>query len=392
MLVGIVRFCKGTVEFTATGKFPERLLNLAAARGVALYRPRPVEGGFRAGIDASDYRRLRHLARRAGVRTRIEKKRGLPFILRRYRGRVGLFAGAALGALVLVILSQFLWSFRILGAENLSEQKIRDILAENGVTVGAYKGDLDVELIERRILRECDDITWLSINLFGCTADVEVREKAKKPEILSTAPCNVKAAADGVITKIKAREGYAKVSEGSGVRKGDLLVSGVNTTKQGGARFMHAEADIFADVYSERELKIPKQSLYYSVSENKFDRSRLSFLWWELPASLCFTRYDNAAVSVNEAAACVNDIVLPLAWKTETVCELTADDTPVDGDTAREIFRADELLYEAFARPDSRPVRRDLTVSEDSEGYSCQFDCVFNENIAETSEFSVTEE
>ena len=392
MLVGIVRWFRGYVSFTAKGRFPERLLNLAAVRGVNISKPRPVEGGVSGIMSVSDYRRVRPLARKARVRLRVTRRSGLPFILREYRGRLGLPVGAALGAVVIGVLSQFLWSYRVLGADSLSEQQIRSVLAENGVSVGAYLGGMDVEPIERRILRELDGITWVSVNIMGCTADVEVRQKARKPEIQSMEPCNIVASADGVITKLKVREGFAAVKEGSGVAEGELIVSGFNPTKQGGVRYMHADADIYADVISKRELKIPKHFNYYSLTENKTDRSRLRFLWFELPVSLSFGSYPYRALTVRDRSLVLNGTVLPVGTSVETSRELKLTDAVTDGETAREIFRGDELLYEAFSRPDSRPVSRSLTVSESGDGFTCEFDCVFNENIARTSDFSVTEE
>ena len=329
---------------------------------------------------------------RGRVRMRVTKRRGLPFAVRKYRGRLGLFVGAALGAVLIAVLSQFLWSYRILGADSMSEQQIRRVLAENGISVGTYLGNLDVEPIERHILRDLDGITWVSVNIMGCTADVEVRQKAQKPEIQSMEPCNIVASADGVITKLKVREGFAAVKEGSGVAKGELIVSGFNPTKQGGVRYMHADADIYADVISNRELKIPKQYDYYSLTENKIDRTRLRFLWFELPASLSFGSCLYRTVTVRDNSLVLNGTVLPVGTSVETSHELEQKHAATDKAAAREIFRNDELLYEAFSRPDSRPVSRSLTVSESKDGFSCEFNCVFNENIAETAEFSVTED
>ncbi|MBR0338237.1 MAG: sporulation protein YqfD, partial [Ruminococcus sp.] len=350
------------------------------------------EGGVSGIMSVSDYRRVRPLARKARVRMRVTKRRGLPFAVRKYRGRLGLFVGAALGAVLIAVLSQFLWSYRILGADSMSEQQIRRVLAENGISIGTYLDSLDVEPIERHILRDLDGITWVSVNIMGCTADVEVRQKAQKPEIQSMEPCNIVASADGVITKLKVREGFAAVKEGSGVAKGELIVSGFNPTKQGGVRYMHADADIYADVISERELKIPKQYDYYSITENKIDRMRLRFLWFELPASLSFGNCPYRAVTVRDNSLVLNGTVLPVGTSVETSHELEQKHAATDKAAAREIFRNDELLYEAFSRPDSRPVSRSLTVSESKDGFSCEFNCVFNENIAETAEFSVTED
>ncbi|MBQ1308421.1 MAG: sporulation protein YqfD, partial [Ruminococcus sp.] len=67
MLLNGIRFIKGTVRFRVSGKSPERLLNLAAQRGVLLWNAHPTAQGMEGETAARDYRRLRPLARQAGV-------------------------------------------------------------------------------------------------------------------------------------------------------------------------------------------------------------------------------------------------------------------------------------------------------------------------------------
>ena len=383
IVLSFLRFCRGYVTFTAKGRFPERLLNLAAGRGINLWNPQPVAGGITGAMSVSDYKRVRPLARRSKCVLRIEKKRGVPFFLRRCRGRAGIPVGAVLGALLIVFLSQFIWSLRIVGADNLSETKVRECLAENGISVGIYKGDIDVDKIERDTLMQLDDIRWLSVNLLGCTADIEVSEKAKKPDIMSLQPCNIKA--------VKARGGFAEVKEGSGVVKGDLLVSGVKMSKLDTPQFVHADAEVMADIYSERELKIPCRYSYISISENKTERSRLKLFHREFPVSLSFFGCENAAYSEREQTLCLDDTLLPLSVRTETEYALAESTVSLNTEQAQEIFRNAELLYEVFERPAGAVKQRRLTVSEEDGAYVCHFSCVFNENIAEPVEFSVTE-
>lgn len=393
MLVNFVRFLKGYVDFTAKGKFPERFMNITATRGILMWNAHPIEGGLAGSMSVSDYRKIRPIAKRARVRTKISRKRGIPFIVYKYKGRPGIAVGAALGIVMLIILSQFVWSFKIVGAEGISEQKIVDALAERGVKVGAYKGGFDVEEVERSMLLELDGLTWMSINLLGCSANVEVREKDKKPEIsIEPKPCNIKAAKDGVITKVNSRNGETEVKVGSGVAKGDLLVSGISLSKSGTVRYLHADADVFADVVTERELKLPKNFDYYSLSENKIDRKRLSILCTDLPFSLAFGSFENTAYTKYDEKLVLNDTILPLGFSTERANELISHNVTLDSKTAEKIFNNSELLYEVFERPDSKVLSRNLTVTESKDGFNCEIETVFNENIAQESEFSVTDD
>ena len=391
MLVSILRYIKGYVRFRATGNSPERLLNLAAARGIPLWEPQPTERGLSAFMSARDYRAIRPLTKRARVKTRVTDRRGLPFVLRKCRGRAGLFAGAVAGAILLIVLSQFLWSYEIVGANHVSEQAIRDVLAQNGVVQGVPKASLDVEQAERACLRRLDTLSWMSVNIQGCTACVEVREKDKKPEIQSLQPANIKASRDGVITDIRARQGFTQVQKGSGVVKGQLLVSGVNPTRQGGMRFVRADADIMADYTEEKSLELPRQFNYYSLSENKIDRKRLKCFWLELPVSLSFGRFDHTAYTFREDVLKIGGRTVPLSVRTETACELVDCSFSLSKAQAERVFLRHLLLTELFCQPKTQVIGRHVMVKETKGGYSCTAICTNCENIAQTSEFNVTE-
>lgn len=87
MLLKIIRFLRGSVDFTASGKFPERFMNITAKNGVNLWNPVPKKNAISASMYLSDYKKIRILARKSRVKTRITAKHGLPFIINRYNKR-----------------------------------------------------------------------------------------------------------------------------------------------------------------------------------------------------------------------------------------------------------------------------------------------------------------
>ena len=44
----LIRYCRGTVQFTVVGPYPERFLNLCSQGGVGLWATRRVENGITA--------------------------------------------------------------------------------------------------------------------------------------------------------------------------------------------------------------------------------------------------------------------------------------------------------------------------------------------------------
>ena len=391
MLLGIIRFIKGTVSFRAQGRSPERLLNLTAQRGVLLWNVRPSPQGLEGEMAARDYRRIRPLARKAAVRTTVLKKSGFPFLAAAYCGRAGLAVGAVLGAALLVFLSQFLWTIDVVGQEHVSEARLRTLLAESGVKTGALCRGVDAGQVKRDILLKVEDISWLSVNIVGCHANVEIKEKTRKPENDGDTPCNLKAKEDGVITKITVGEGVTEVKKGSGVAKGDLLVSGVSAAREGTVRYLHAEGEIMADVISEKEFKLPKEDDYISLTENKAERRQLGFLIFRFPCTLSFRFFASAARTEEADWLTADKTALPLGFVTETLHELKTERVTRDEANARAVFNRAALLEELFAKGEGRRVSKELTVAENDGAFTGRVRWVFNENIAESVDFSVEE-
>ena len=237
-----------------------------------------------------------------------------------------------------------------------------------------------------------DEIGWLSVNICGCNADVEVKEKIKKPELEEdTAPCNLKAKADGVITKVTAAQGMSQVKTGSGVKQGDLLVSGVGITKQNTVRYVRAKGEVMADVISDKELKLNKEYDYISLTENNSDRYQLSFLGFKAPCSLSFQNYPFSACTQKTEYLSFNGVALPLGIVTETAHELNETKASPDKSTAKSVFKKALMLYELFEKNSASVVEKDWSVKETEGEYLCRARYVFNENIAESVDFSVEE-
>ena len=392
MMVSVIRFFRGYVDFNAEGKFPERFLNITSRNGVSMWNARPVKQGLEGSMYISDYRKIRSTAKKSKVKTKIITKHGLPFFVARYKNRIGLPIGAVLGVILLLVLSNFIWSVKITGAESVSTTKIAEVLYESGVKTGGYKNNLDVQKICRDTMLNIEEIGWMSINITGNIASVEIKEKAEKPEIkVNTNPSNVKARCDGVITEIKTTRGTTKTLVGSGVAQGDLLVSGITETKMNTLQYVHADAEVYANVFSNKELQMHKNFVYYSVGENKTERLRASFLWTEFPCSLSFKTYENSVFSEKKENLTFNNEILPAGIKTETETELVKSEVVLDKKSAEKSFKNLMLLYEVFEKSESRIVSRKTNLKEENNGYFYEINYVFNENIAENVDFNVTE-
>ena len=139
MLQKIVSLLRGRLRVRAEGTFPERVLNICSARGIALSDP--VFSGSESlvfTVARRDWARTRAACADAGAAVRIERAEGAPFALGRLRRRRALAAGLMLCAALLALNACFIWDLRVEGNGDVSAEKILHVLAENGVRRGAF--------------------------------------------------------------------------------------------------------------------------------------------------------------------------------------------------------------------------------------------------------------
>ncbi len=192
-----------------------------------------------------------------------EEKRtllGLRALLRRYKGRIGLAVGA-LAALALIVTSSFfVWDINVTGTDKIPAKTIIDALEQHGVKLGAYIPSLDTEKIEQAMVLEVDGLSWITLNLRGTVAAVEVRERSDDAQEVDTqAPSNLIATFDGQIEALEVTGGVAAVKHGQIVKKGQLLVSGVIDSNALGYRLVRARGEVTARVTLTYDVEIPYQ-------------------------------------------------------------------------------------------------------------------------------------
>ena len=224
-----MNYLRGTVTLTAQGLFPERLLNLCAQEGVPCWG---VEWADSRTLRLTTFRQklpqLRRLAQRAGCEIAVEGRRGLPDFLGRFRRRYAFLMGLALSLLAVCVLSRFVLTIDVTGNETVSTARILSQLRQEGVRPGVYGPGLDRKAIAQRALGELEELSWMSINLYGTRLEVVVREAVPSPEMVDDEGYyDVVARADGIITQVEPLAGEAAVQEGDTVAQGEVLISGL---------------------------------------------------------------------------------------------------------------------------------------------------------------------
>lgn len=240
MLKEIVNRFRGQTWIRVEAPFPERILNLCSARGLAFWDLAwESETAFTCRLSRRDCGRLRRALKNLDCSMTVVRGEGVPFFLGRFRRRQVLLVGLTVCALWVTVGSFFIWDFTVEGNETVTEEEILRALERNGVGLGTLGLGLDTEDLRNHVLLEIPELCWLTVNVSGCRATVQVRERTPVPELVSKRqPTNVVARRAGLVLKVQALDGAACVLPGTSVTQGQILISGVEDTETLGARVL----------------------------------------------------------------------------------------------------------------------------------------------------------
>ena len=272
MLLSVIRWLKGTVTFIIMGKFPERFISACRKSGIHLWNIKRQKDNMSANAFASDYKKIRHIARRNTVKVRLKNKKGAYLLRKKYRKRIGIPIGIFASATIVLLFSTRIWKIEIKGCESRLADSIISELKENGLKIGCIKNGINVKDLQSKIMLEEDEVSWISINIVGSTAYIEVSERRQPPEKFfdSNNVANIVAECDAQIKYLEIYSGQAMVKVGETVSKGDILVSGIMEDQYGKKQFKYARAKVIARTEQEDTVEMPlKQFVWQKAGEPK---------------------------------------------------------------------------------------------------------------------------
>ena len=254
----VLNYLRGQVTVEVESAAPERVLNLCAAHGIPFWGLTWLsELRLRAAIDRAELPRLREVLTRTDAVLTVVRTEGAPEVWRQYRRRYVLLAAAAVLAAVLALGSTHIWAFQVTGNDTVPTETILRTLEKYGVALGA-RSRIDQETLRNQVLLELPDVVWLTVNMRGCTAHVQVVERQRPPHLYTDGEItNVVAARDGLVTGVQALDGEAQVMAGSTVTAGQVLISGVVDSDRRGYRLLHGMGQVWARTWYELSVSVP---------------------------------------------------------------------------------------------------------------------------------------
>ena len=285
-MLQVIRYIQGYLTIRVWGFSPERFMNLCSNHKIFLWDIVNHGDSYTMNIRLKNFYRLKGFTRKTGTRVVITGRYGLPFLsVRAWRRRI--FLLGLMGSLGFWIwMSGFIWAIEIEGNYYVTTDVFQDFLEENEIYTGMKKKKVDIEKLEEEIRTQFNIVTWTSAQIDGTRLLISVKEndlilmrqdtkqQQEKPE--TDQGMDLVAGKDGVIVSIVTRSGVPKVSEGTQVKKGDILVEGGvpiynddSTVKR--YDFCVADADIMLQcVYSlKEEISEKYEKKLYTGEERK---------------------------------------------------------------------------------------------------------------------------
>lgn len=345
-------------------------------------------------IECSYITALRIAARCAelGVVTELGEPRGLPSFLFRCRKRAGLLIGGLIAVAIMIISKNYVWDIRVIGYDGLDKKSVVSALSECGFYRGSSLSDFSADDVENLFLRRSEDIGWISVNIRGTVAYVEVLPKYTPPKSEPTSPANVVAAHDGMIVEMITYNGLRMVEMGQAVRKGDLLISGAYGEKTPGLHITRASGRVMAKTLRTFSVEIPLEYEQKVETGRIFCEKFIIFFGNEIKV---FSNYRNLGTTcvkiIEEGEAAFFGSPIPISTRDEIYREYeTVKFRRTESEAKSEALKKlAELIKSELG--DAEILKRADTVSftESSCIVECELVCI--EDIAETLEFSASE-
>lgn len=262
----IFGYILGYLNISVEGYYIERFINICKNNKIAIWnikRDKDIKLYLRIGI--RDFKNVCKVAKKTKCKIKIVSKRGVPFLVHKYKKRKVFLVLLILLVFLMFLSSNFVWNVDIQEEKGQQIENIMQDIEESGLKIGELKSKVNTKEIINKIRLKRKDIAWIGIQLKGTNAIVKLVKADEKPDIIDENDyCSIVSDKSGVITKINAQSGTANVKVGDTVNKGDIVINGWMEGKYTGIRYVHAKGEIEAKVWYTKSKKV-----LYNATERK---------------------------------------------------------------------------------------------------------------------------
>lgn len=340
MVLKIIRWFFGYVNFNIDQKKSRLFLNLVSKSKFYLWDINKFDDKLFAKITSSEYIKLNSLLKRNNIKLHIVEKIGFPFFYLKYKNRKGVIVGIILFFTILRILSLFIWKINIIGNEQIDIKLILESAKNNKICIGSIKKNIDAQSAGQNIMSDVSGISWISVNLDGCVANINIKDQVNKLEDnIDKNRGDIFSSCDAQIVRMETFSGTPLVHVGDIVLKNQLLVGAYEKTRDGNLKEVNATANILAKVIEE----VSEFEKFDQILENPTGREKeifkFNFFGKNLSLNFWQSHEDSWKKEIYENKLKIFGLEIPISFVTEKFVEVNKISKKISKDEAIENAR-----------------------------------------------------
>ncbi len=307
------QYVKGFCVVTIEGLNLEKFINNLAKNRIYIFNIKRIsETKIEAYVYKEDVKNLISIYRKSNYNLKIKKSVGIPFFMKKVYKRKTLLFGGVLSLFILLFLTTFITNVYIDCPEGIDKKALRSEIYECGLKPGINKYIINKKDIRDSILYKFNSVAYISINIKGTSAFVDIVKKAEEPKENSKINCNIIAKKDGIIEKVIPRSGEALIKKGDIVKTGDVLIAGGNLTAKG---------EVWAKTFYEitEKVEYANKSKYRTGKNKKIFRIKLYDNEFSINKNISYKEYD---VKTKDLKIKYKDFEFPIQIQIDTFYEV----------------------------------------------------------------------
>lgn len=289
------------------GRRPNSLLSLLIILKIPFIKKKETKDYLILEIEEEYFQKIKKLAPTYEIT--ILKRTGKAYLIHLYKTKKIFLYSIIFAFLVILLLTNIIFSVRVVETDKEIKDMILTDLRENGITRFRFKVSYKrKEAIREKILeKEKDYLEWLEIEEIGTMYQVKVIRRINNPKEEELKPRSIIAKKKGRITRIEADYGEVTTKKNDVVDKGDTLISGLIKNKEEIKTKVAARGKVYAEVWYQVNLNLPTIYQEEIKTGNKKNTLEIIFLDKNIFISELF-KYNN---SISKETILYNSPLVP---------------------------------------------------------------------------------
>lgn len=289
------------------GRRPNSLLSLLIILKIPFIKKKETKDYLILEIEEEYFQKIKKLAPTYEIT--ILKRTGKAYLIHLYKTKKIFLYSTIFAFLVILLLTNIIFSVRVVETDKEIKDMILTDLRENGITRFRFKVSYKrKEAIRETILeKEKDYLEWLEIEEVGTMYQVKVIRRINNPKEEELKPRSIVAKKKGRITRIEADYGEVTTKKNDVVDKGDTLISGLIKNKEEIKTKVAARGKVYAEVWYQVNLNLPTIYQEEIKTGKKKNTLEIIFLDKNIFISELF-KYNN---SISKEAVLYNNPLIP---------------------------------------------------------------------------------